>query len=104
MRQSVASPSRNVAQSHFNARRRLAAKAPARVADSDWAVQSLAGRWPYAPYAPLAISEPDDAAEQDAERVARQVMRGQPSTPGILALGTAPRSIQRACSCGEKDG
>jgi hypothetical protein len=48
--------------------------------------------------AKLSISQPGDAFEQEADRVAAQVMNMRTS-PAVTAAGDAPR-IQRQCDCG----
>jgi hypothetical protein len=50
----------------------------------------------------LIINQPGDAYEQEADRVADAVMRAPPAgaPPAMSATVSAPRGLQRACSCG----
>ena len=59
---------------------------------------------PLHPQAKLTVSQPSDPAEQEADRVADQVMRMEmPESTGQLALRSIQRSVQRKCETCEAE-
>ena len=50
--------------------------------------------------AKLAVNQPGDAYEQEADRVASAVMNLDASLTSTVAEGPAPARVQRACACG----
>lgn len=56
------------------------------------------------PQAKLTISQPDEPYEQEADRVADQVMRMEvPESPGQMAIRSLQTAMQRKCAASEED-